>query len=103
MVLRTPGSSAVTSARHFSVFFEPKFPPVRRLCSSAIVGAQPANWGDLMKFFASIARAFMEARQRQADRIVRDHSYFKRFEAQLTAEKMNVVELAPRRPTADAL
>ena len=56
-----------------------------------------------MKFFASIVRAFMEARQHQADRIVRDHSYFKRFEAQLTSENMNVVELAQRRPTVDAV
>jgi hypothetical protein len=55
-----------------------------------------------MKFFASIARGFMEARQRQADRIVRNHSYFKRFEAQMTAENINVLELAPRRPSAEA-
>jgi hypothetical protein len=54
-----------------------------------------------MKFFTIIAQAFMEARQRQADRIIRDHSYFKGYEVQTTAENMNVVVLAPR-PATDA-
>jgi hypothetical protein len=54
-----------------------------------------------MTFFATIARAFMEARQRQAERIIRDHYRFMGYDVPMTAATPNVVELA-RRPAADA-
>ena len=54
-----------------------------------------------MTFFGKIARSFMQARQRQADRIIRDHSRFMGHDVRTTAENLNVVELA-RWPIADA-
>ena len=56
-----------------------------------------------MKFFATIARAFMESRERQAARIIRDHSYLTHFEDRVVAETMNVVELAKPRPAHAAV
>lgn len=52
-----------------------------------------------MKFFAIIAQAFLESRQRQADRIIRDHLGFM-GRVGLADDTHNVVELA--RPCAPA-
>jgi hypothetical protein len=52
-----------------------------------------------MKFFAIIAQAFLESRQRQADRVIRDHLGFMGHIG-LTDDTQNVVELA--RPCAPA-
>jgi len=51
-----------------------------------------------MRFFAIIARAFMESRQRQAARIIRDHSYLTRGPSRIAANNMNVIEVATPRP-----
>ena len=50
-----------------------------------------------MKLFALIARAFMESRQRQAARIIREHSYLTRREARMTVDDMHVIALAASR------
>jgi hypothetical protein len=47
------------------------------------------------KFFARIAHAFIEARQRQAEQIIRDHSYFvAQHEDCIAAESLNRTEIA---------
>ena len=54
----------------------------------------------MKKFFARIAYAFMESRQRQADRIIRDHSYFlAQYEARIAVENTNMSEVAKTEPT----
>jgi len=51
-----------------------------------------------MKFFATIAQAFIESRQRQAERVIRDHLFFRRYDVRMAVENMHMVE----RPKPDA-
>ena len=55
-----------------------------------------------MKFFAIIAQAFLESRQRQADRIIRDHLGFT-GRVGMADDTNNVVALARPRAAAAVL
>jgi len=54
----------------------------------------------MKKFFARIANAFIESRQRQAARIIRDHSYLlAQYEVRIAVENTNMSEVAKTEPT----
>ena len=45
-----------------------------------------------MKLFAIMAQAFIESRQRQAERIIRDHAFFARYDVRVAAGNIHMVE-----------